>query len=46
MDYRDEIKKLLDTVDQESILRFIYALLKVAASDPELYGKLLGNAFR
>ena len=44
MKYRDEIKKILDTIEQENILRFIYSLLKVAADNPDQYEDLLRNA--
>ena len=35
MNYRDEIIAILNTIEQESILKFFYSLIRFAVSDAE-----------
>ena len=44
MNYQEEIINMVRSITQESILQFFYSLLRVAASDPEGYERLLSEA--
>ena len=37
MNYREEAVKLLNSIKQESIVKFFYSLLRVVTSNPERY---------
>lgn len=43
MNYKEEIIKLIDTITQDNLLQFFYALLRVATSDPDAYDAALSS---
>lgn len=48
MNYKEEIIKIVNSMDKEETLRLIYAMLKVISSDPEDHEasyKILADSF-